>query len=182
MFNLSAFDSFFEGPASRYFYPPPFTPEKKKGLSFAPTRVYKNNMLIGEFVGKDKKYLRINDIGETPCSFHPFVTRNLIKKFENNISQDVYNTALLLNKKNKVKMIENEYYKLNLQEKSVTKEKGFSIKIDQVYKMYQIKSLKKRNIKVSKVFAVRRIKNRKYMEWAQKNKKSFYEYLNEKEN
>ena len=48
---------------------------KKKGLSFAPTRVYKNNKLIGEFVGKNKKYLSINDIGEIPCSFHPFVKK-----------------------------------------------------------------------------------------------------------
>ena len=150
---------------------------KKNGLSFAPTRVYKNNELIGEFEGKNKKYLSINDIGEIPCSFHPFVKRSLINKFENYRSQDVYNTAILLNKKNKVEMIQNEYYKLNIQKESVTKEKGFSIKIDQAYKKYQIKSLKMRNIKVSKIFALRRIKNKKYMEWKQKNKKSFYEYL-----
>ena len=62
---------------------------KKNGLSFAPTRVYKNNELIGEFEGKNKKYLSINDIGEIPCSFHPFVKRSLINKFENYRSQDV---------------------------------------------------------------------------------------------
>ena len=39
-----------------------------------------------------------------------------------------------------------------------------------------------RNIKVSKIFALRRIKNKKYMEWAQKNKKGFYEYLSEEKN
>ena len=72
--------------------------QKKNGLSFAPTRVYKNNELIGEFEGKNKKYLSINDIGEIPCSFHPFVKRSLINKFENYRSQDVYNTAVLLNK------------------------------------------------------------------------------------
>ena len=155
---------------------------KKRGLSFAPTRVYKNEELIGKFVGKNKKYLSIDDIGEIPCSFHPFVKRNLINKFENYRSQDVYNTAILLNKKNKVEMIENEYYKLNLQKESVTKERGFSIKIDQAYKKYQIKSLKMRNIKVSKIFALRRIKNKKYIEWAQKNQKSFYEYLSEEKN
>ena len=156
--------------------------QKKNGLSFAPTRVYKNNELIGEFEGKNKKYLTINDIGEIPCSYHPFVKKNLINKFENYRSQDVYNTAILLNKKNKVEMIENEYYKLNLQKESVTKEKGFSIKIDQAYKKYQIKSLKMRNIKISKIFALRRIKNKKYIEWAQKNQKSFYEYLSEEKN
>jgi len=152
---------------------------KKRGLSFAPTRVYKKEKFIVEFVGKNKKYLSINDIGNIPCSFHPFVKKNLINKFENYRSQDVYNTAILLNKKNKVEMIENEYYKLNLQKESVTKEKGFSIKIDQAYKKYQIKSLKMKNIKVSKIFALRRIKNKKYIEWAKKNKKSFYEYLSE---
>ena len=155
---------------------------KKNGLSFAPTRVYKNEKLIGEFVGKNKKYISINDIGNIPCSFHPFVKKNLINKFENYRSQDVYNTAILLNKKNKVEMIENEYYKLNLQKESVTKEKGFSIKIDQAYKKYQIKSLKMKNIKVSKIFALRRIKNKKYIKWAQKNQKSYYEYLSEEKN
>ncbi len=152
---------------------------KKNGLSFAPTRVYKNNTLISEFVGKDRKYLCINDIAETPCSFHPFVKRNLIKKFENYRSQDVYNTAMLLNNKNKVEMIEKDFYKLNLQEESVTREKGFSLKIEQAYRKYQIKSSKMKNMKVSKIFALRRIKNKKFVKWAKKNKKSFYEYLSE---
>ena len=152
---------------------------KKNGITFAPTRVYKNNILISEFVGKENKYLSINDIGEIPCSFHPFVKKNLIKKFENYRSQDVYNTAILLNKNNKVEMIENDYYKLNLQEDSVTKESGFSFKIDQAYRMYQIKSLKMKNIKISKIFAKRRIKNKKFIEWSKRNKKSFYEYISE---
>ncbi len=155
---------------------------KKNDLTFAPTRVYKNNNLIGEFEGKEKGYLSIQDIGEIPCSFHPFLKKNLIQKFENYRSQDVYNTAILLNKKNKVEMIENEYYILNIQKESVTKEKGFSIKIDQAYKKYQIKSLKMKNLKVSKIFALRRIKNKKYMEWEQKYKKGFYEYLSEEIN
>ena len=155
---------------------------KKNEIAFAPTRIYKNNKLINEFSGREKKYLCINDIGEVPCSFHPFVKKNLINKFENYRSQDVYNTASLLNKKTKVEMIENGYYKLNIQKDSVTKEEGFSIKIEQAYKKYQIKSLKMRNIKVSKIFALRRIKNKKYIEWEQKNKKSFYEYLSEEKN
>ncbi len=155
---------------------------KKNGLTFAPTRVYKNNILIGEFKGKEKRYLSIQDIGEIPCSYHPFVKKNLINKFENYRSQDVYNTAILLNKKNKVEMIQNDYYKLNIQKESVTKENGFSIKIEQAYKKYQVKSLKMKNLKVSKIFALRRIKNKKYMEWAQKNKKDFYEYLSEEKN
>ncbi len=155
---------------------------KKNGLTFAPTRVYKNNVLIKEFSGKDKGYLCLSDIGETPCSFHPLVKKNLINKFENNRSQDVYNTAILLNKKNKVKMIDNDYYKLNIQKESVTREKGFSMKIDQAYRKYQIKSLKMNNLKVSKIFAFRRIKNKKYMEWAKNNKKGFYEYLCEERN
>ena len=79
-------------------------------------------------------------------------------------------------------MIQNEYYKLNIQKESVTKEKGFSIKIDQAYKKYQIKSLKMKNLKISKIFGLRRIKNKKYMEWVQKNKKGFYEYLSEEKN
>ena len=58
-------------------------------------------------------------------------------------------------------MIQNEYYKLNIQKESVTKEKGFSIKIDQAYKKYQVKSLKMKKLKISKIFALRRIKNKK---------------------
>ena len=79
-------------------------------------------------------------------------------------------------------MIENEYYKLNIQKDSVTKERGFSLKIDQAYRKYQIKSLKMKNIKISKIFAKRRIKNKKFIEWAKKNKKGFYEYLSEEKN
>ena len=71
----------------------------KNGLTFALTRVYKNNILIGKFEGKEKGYLSIRDIGEIACSFHPFVQKNLVKKFENYRSQDVYNTAILINKK-----------------------------------------------------------------------------------
>ena len=79
-------------------------------------------------------------------------------------------------------MIENGYYKLNLQEESVTKESGFLINIDQAYRKYQVKSLKMKNIKVAKIFAKRRIKNKKFVKWTQKNKKSFYEFLNEEKN
>jgi hypothetical protein len=75
------------------------------------------------------------------------------------------------------------YYKLNLQEKSVTKEDGFSHKINLAYIKYQIKSLKNKNLKIAKMFAIRRINNIKYINWKKNNiNKSFYEYLNEKEN
>ena len=54
---------------------------RKYDLAFAPTRVYRNDELINEFKGKVKDYLSITDIGEIPCSFHPFVkkrkTRNV---------------------------------------------------------------------------------------------------------
>ena len=39
-----------------------------------------------------------------------------------------------------------------------------------------------KNLKVSKIFALRRIKNKKYMEWTKKNKKGFYEYISEEKN
>ena len=39
-----------------------------------------------------------------------------------------------------------------------------------------------KNLEVSRIFALRRIKNKKYMEWAQINKKGFYEYLSEEKN
>ena len=79
-------------------------------------------------------------------------------------------------------MINGAYYKLNLQKQSVTKEGGFAHKINLAYVKYQIKSLKNKNLKIARVFAKRRINNIKYINWKKNNDKSFYEYLNEKEN
>ena len=158
---------------------------KKNGVAFAPTRVYdENNILIKHFEGKRRGYLDLNDIGNIPCSFHPFINRNNQKKFEEIRSQDVYNTACILNEHNtKISTINGGYYKLNLQRKSVTKEDGFSHKINLAYIKYQIKSLKNKNLKIAKMFAIRRINNIKYINWKKNNNnKSFYEYLNEKEN
>ena len=158
---------------------------KKNGVAFAPTRVYdENNILIKHFEGKRQGYLDLNDIGNIPCSFHPFINRNNQKKFEEIRSQDVYNTACILNEHNtKISMINGAYYKLNLQKKSVTKEDGFAHKIKLSYIKYQIKSLKNKNLKIARVFAIRRINNIKYIQWKiNNNNKSFYEYLNEKEN
>jgi hypothetical protein len=64
----------------------------------------------------------------------------------------------------------------------VTKEDGFSHKINLAYIKYQIKSLKNKNLKIARMFAIRRINNIKYINWKKNNDKSFYEYLNEKEN
>ncbi len=158
---------------------------KKHGIAFAPTRVYdENNILIKHFEGKKRGYLDLKDIGDIPCSFHPFIIRNKQKKFEEIRSQDVYNSACILNEYNtKINMINGAYYKLNLQKKSVTKEDGFAHKINLSYIKYQIKSLKNKNLKIARVFAIRRINNNKYIQWKiNNNNKSFYEYLNEKEN
>ena len=158
---------------------------KKNGVAFAPTRVYdENNILIKHFEGKRRGYLDLNDIGNIPCSFHPFINRNNQKKFEEIRSQDVYNTACILNEHNtKISTINGGYYKLNLQKKSVTKEDGFSHKINLAYLKYQIKSIRNKNLKIARMFAIRRINNIKYIQWKMNNNyKSFYEYLNEKEN
>ena len=157
---------------------------KKNGVAFAPTRVYdENNILIKHFEGKRRGYLDLNDIGNIPCSFHPFINRNNQKKFEEIRSQDVYNTACILNEHNtKIRTINGGYYKLNLQKKSVTKEDGFSHKINLAYIKYQIKSIRNKNLKIARMFAIRRINNIKYINWKKNNDKSFYEYLNEKEN
>ena len=154
---------------------------KKYDLVFAPTRIYRNEELVDEFRGCDKDYINITDIGEVPCSFHPFVKREKQGEFWNKRSQDVYNTANLINKNNKkVKMVTEAFYKLNLQDKSVTKEGGFSHKIDIAYRQYQIYSLKIGNYKVARVFALRRMNNKKYTNWFEKNKGGFYEFLSER--
>ena len=80
-------------------------------------------------------------------------------------------------------MIDGEYYKLNLQKKSVTKEEGYAHKVNLAYIKYQIKSRKNKNLKIARVFAIRRINNIKYIQWKiNNNNKSFNEYLNEKDN
>lgn len=151
---------------------------KKFGLALSETRVYDGKKLLDKFKGNNKNYLSLKDIGENPCSFHPFVKKENQIKFENLSSQDVYNTAYLLNKKNKkLQITKDAYYKINLQTKSVTTEEGFSHKVILAYKKYQIKSLKLRNIKIARVFAVRRIINKKFVEWNKNNNKSFYKFL-----
>ena len=156
---------------------------KKYGLALSETRVYNGNELIGKFKGNNKNYLSLKDIGEIPCSFHPFVKKKNQIKFENLSSQDVYNTAYLLNEKNKkLQMTKDVYYKINMQTKSVTKEEGFSHKVNLAYKTYQIKSLKLRNIKIARVFAIRRIINKKFVEWNKNNNKSFYKFLSWRNN
>ena len=61
------------------------------------------------------------------------------KDFKSLKSQDVYNTAFILARSNrKIKMIDNAFYKLNIQKESVTKENGFSHKINIAYKKYQL--------------------------------------------
>ena len=70
---------------------------KKDDLSFAPTRIYKNKKFLKEFKGKDSKHIRLSDLGEIQCSFHPFVKSKRQMEFEYEKSQDVYNTACLLN-------------------------------------------------------------------------------------
>ena len=112
---------------------------KKNGVAFAPTRVYKKNKEIYNFTGKNIGYLQLSDIGQVPCSFHPFILKTNHKNFKSIKSQDVYNTAYILALSNrKIEMIVDGHYKLNLQKESVTKESGFSHKIDLAYKKYQI--------------------------------------------
>ena len=105
--------------------------------------------------------------------------KNLIE-FKNIQSQDVYNTAYILAKKNKIKMVCNEYYRLNIQEKSVTRQSGFSHKINIAYKKYQIICKKDKVEKVGRQFALRRIHNHDFVEWNKENNGTFYNYLTHK--
>ena len=153
---------------------------KKNGVAFAPTRVYEQNKEICNFTGKDIGYLQLSDIGQVPCSFHPFILKTNHKNFKSIKSQDVYNTAFILARSNrKIEMIDDGHYKLNLQKKSVTKETGFSHKIDLAYKKYQIMCKKDKVPKVSRQFALRRIMNLKFMKWQKKYKGDFYSFLSE---
>ena len=149
----------------------------KYGVAFAPTKIYEKDKEIYTFVGKEDGYLKLSDIGRVPCSFHPMILKKNIIEFKNTQSQDVYNTAYILAKKNKIKMVSNEYYKLNIQEKSVTRQSGFSHKINIAYKKYQIICKKDKVYKVGRQFALRRINNDGFVKWNKENNGTFYNYL-----
>jgi hypothetical protein len=108
-----------------------------------------NGKLIKRFEGQNTGYLQLSDIGKVPCSFHPFIKKSEQIKFKLLKSQDVYNTSYILNKyKTKIKIAEGVYYKSNIQKNSVTKEEGFSHKINLAYKKYQIISIKEKHNKI----------------------------------
>ena len=154
---------------------------KLNEIAFAPTCVYENNKLIKKFEGQDAGYLKLSDIGKMPCSFHPFIKKSHQIKFKLYKSQDVYNTAYILNKhKTKIKIASEVYYKLNIRKNSVTKEEGFSHKINLAYKKYQIISQKGKHNKISREFAIRRINNLKFIEWSHSNVGGYYDYLSQK--
>jgi glycosyltransferase involved in cell wall biosynthesis len=154
---------------------------KKQGVAFAPSRVYENNKLMHIFSGEEEGCIKLSDIGKIPCSFHPFILNENVKEFKKIKSQDVYNIAYILAKKNKkIKMITDDYYKINIQEKSVTKENGFSHKITIAYKQYQQICKKEGVPNVGRQFAIRRINNIKYNIWKIDNNGGYYEYLSEK--
>ena len=154
---------------------------KLNGVAFSPTYVYNHEKLIKKFQGQNQAYLQLSDVGKVPCSFHPFIKKTNQIKFKLLKSQDVYNTSYILNKYNKkIKMIEGAYYKLNIQNDSVTKEQGFSHKINIAYKKYQIMAQKEKNNKISREFAIRRINNLKFVEWSQSNIGGYYDYLSTK--
>ena len=151
---------------------------KQNGIAFAPTKVYENNKELFKFTGKDSGYLQLSDIGQIPCSFHPFILKTNHKDFKSIKSQDVYNTAYILARSNrKIKMIDNGFYKLNIQKESVTKESGFSHKINIAYKKYQLICGKDKVPKVSRQFALRRIMNLKFIKWQKEFKGDFYSFL-----
>ena len=154
---------------------------KLNGIAFSPTYVFENGKLIKKFEGQNTGYLQLSDIGKVPCSFHPFIKKSEQIKFKLLKSQDVYNTSYILNKhKRKIKIAEGAYYKLNIQKNSVTKEEGFSHKINLAYKKYQIISQKEKHNKISREFAIRRINNLKYIEWSHSNVGGYYDYLSQK--
>ena len=150
---------------------------KKKGVAIAPTHVFKNNKRIKVFKGNKNNILTINDISDNPCSYQPMISRKRIKYFEERPSQDIYNLSKILNKSS-IAIIKHGYYILNLKESSLTRKKNFYHNLNQAYKFYQIKSLKEKQIKIARQFAIRRILNRKYKIWSKDNEnKSYYEFI-----
>ena len=169
---LDADDSYSENYIEEMYYN-----VKKTGIVTAPTYIYRNNIKIIEFRGIKKNLLTMEDISKNPCSFHPFLKRELVNKFQEKPSQDIYNLAELLNNSD-IKMIKNSYYKLNISNKSYTRKKNFNNDIEKAYKFYQLKAIKEKKVKIAREFAMRRIINKKYVKWIiSNNKKFYYEFL-----
>ena len=154
-----------------YFY------VRKNGVVTAPTHIYKDNIKIIEFRGIKRDLLTLRDISENPCSFHPFLKRELMINYQEKPSQDVYNLAELLDKSD-IKMIKNGYYRLNISNSSYTRNKNFKNDIDKAYKFYQVKAIKEKKLKIAQQFAIRRIINKKYINWnVENNSKFYYEFI-----
>ena len=155
---------------------------KKKQIVIAPTHIFKDNKRIGVYSGKNKNFLRIDDVSNNPCSFHPFLNIKKIKKFELKPSQDIYNLSNFLNE-NSITIVNKAYYKLNIRDNSYTAVKHFSHNVNLAYKFYQIKSIKDKKYKIAKQFAKRRIINKKYSKWkniSTNKSKHYYEFIKHK--
>ena len=75
-------------------------------------------------------------------------------------------------------MIKEGYYKLNIRNNSYTRQKSFNNDIDKAYRFYQIKAMKEKKIKIAREFAIRRILNKKYINWVKKhNSRFYYEFI-----
>ena len=75
-------------------------------------------------------------------------------------------------------MIKNGYYRLNISNSSYTRNKNFKNDIDKAYKFYQVKAIKEKKLKLAQQFAIRRIINKKYINWnVENNSKFYYEYI-----
>ena len=150
---------------------------RKSSIVTAPTYIYKDKIKITEFRGIKKGLLTLRDISKNPCSFHPFLKRELAIRYEDKPSQDIFNLAELLNISD-IKMIKEGYYKLNIRNNSYTRQKSFNNDIDKAYRFYQIKAMKEKKIKIAREFAIRRILNKKYINWAMKHNSSiYYEFI-----
>ena len=169
---LDADDSYSENYIEEMFYN-----VNKTGIVTAPTYIFRNNKKIIEFRGIKKNLLTMEDLSKNPCSFHPFLKREFVNKFQEKPSQDIYNLAELLNNSD-IKMIKNSYYKLNISNNSYTRNKNFNSDVDRAYKFYQLKATKEKKYKIAKQFAMRRIINKKYVNWISgNNNKYYYEFL-----
>ncbi len=149
---------------------------RKEKILTAPTHIFRDKTKIVEFKGRNNT-LCIDELINYPCTFHPFLERNLFQKYESKHSQDIYNLTQFLNQK-KIKVLKNTYYILNLRKNSLTQNKKFEHELKQAYKYYLIKSSKEKKGKIAQHFAKRLILNKKYEMWKIKNKNNtYYEYL-----
>lgn len=105
---------------------------RQEGLVFTPTRVLNDGAQILRTLGGPE--ITFHDLGQTGASHHPVLARALVGVFRDGPSQDILHAVELLAGKGGRARASDRAYELHLRDGSVSRSKGFSERVEQVYR------------------------------------------------